>query len=296
MQNRITEQPLVTIYMPTYNRIELLKRAVDSVLNQDYKNIELIVVDDMSTDETPQYLAKKSEQDSRFKYFINYKNSGACVSRNKAIVAARGEFITGLDDDDYFLPDRVSNLINFWIEIHNSSTDCIAIYTNSFVKNENNQLVPIKRKNSCTKKDLICSNYIGNQLFTRTIYMKNIGGFDGKLAAWQDLECWYRLLDSCNSKAYLEPSYSYVIDISHAHERITNKKTPLVISAYYYICKKHKLTYNYKKVLELQLLPYTKNFPSLNSVIRRVAFMPKLLNIKESSAIIYHAFKNKIGK
>lgn len=90
-------QPLVTVYMPTYNRVDLLQRAVESVLSQDYKNIELIVVDDNSTDDTHKYLSKIVEEDSHFRYFINEKNSGACISRNKAIFSTNGEFITGLD-------------------------------------------------------------------------------------------------------------------------------------------------------------------------------------------------------
>jgi len=103
----MNENPLVTVYIPTYNRLELLKRAVKSVLDQDYSNIELIVVDDGSSDGTVDYLECVSQADQRVRYFVNEVNSGACVSRNKAIWAEKGEFITGLDDDDYFLNDRI---------------------------------------------------------------------------------------------------------------------------------------------------------------------------------------------
>src|SRR5690606_27763972 len=106
--------PLVTVYIPTYNRVELLKRAVDSVRNQTYKNLEIIIVDDCSKDSTHEYLAEISKKDSRIKYFIKEKNSGACVSRNIAIKNAKGDFITGLDDDDYFTLDRVEIFVKSW--------------------------------------------------------------------------------------------------------------------------------------------------------------------------------------
>src|SRR5690606_1394413 len=96
-----------TVYIPTYNRVELLKRAVESVRQQTYQNLDIIIVDDCSKDSTHEYLKEITKQDSRIRYFIKEKNSGACVSRNIAIENARGDFITGLDDDDYFLNSRI---------------------------------------------------------------------------------------------------------------------------------------------------------------------------------------------
>lgn len=93
--------PLVSVYIPTYNRLNLLKRAVNSVLAQDYLNIELLIVDDGSKDGTADYLKRLSLLDERVKFLLNEKNYGACICRNKAIDISSGELITGLDDDDY---------------------------------------------------------------------------------------------------------------------------------------------------------------------------------------------------
>ena len=79
MQNK----PLVSVIIPTYNRGRLILDSINSVLNQTYKNIELIVVDDCSTDDTEKTV--KSIDDSRIKYIKLEKNSGACVARNKGI-------------------------------------------------------------------------------------------------------------------------------------------------------------------------------------------------------------------
>ena len=89
-------EPLISVYIPTYNRLELLKRAVQSVQNQTYKNFEIIIVDDNSSDGTQDFLVGLAKVDSRIRYFFKDKNSGACVSRNIAINLAQGELITGL--------------------------------------------------------------------------------------------------------------------------------------------------------------------------------------------------------
>lgn len=280
MPESIDFQPLVTVYMPTYNRVELLRRAVDSVLTQDYKNIELIVVDDKSTDSTHEYLAKMAKKDSRFKYFINEKNSGACVSRNKAIFAAKGEFITGLDDDDYFLPNRISCFLESWTS---KKPSCIALYTHSHIIKKDGRHGKVRRPKYSFSHNLLCSNFVGNQIFTKTIFLKEIGGFDKQLKVWQDLECWYRLLKIFKKKAYMVNNYSYVLDISHPHERITNNKTMNAVEAFDYFKTKHCLGNNEGKILELQLSPYIKRYIPLGMAIKAVLYSPNPYNIKELS-------------
>lgn len=103
-------QPLVTIYISTYNRLEKLKRAINSVLQQDYTNWELIVCDDASCDGTSDYMNDICMKDSRIRYLRNDVNKGACETRNLGIFNAKGTFITGLDDDDEFTNDRISFL------------------------------------------------------------------------------------------------------------------------------------------------------------------------------------------
>lgn len=280
-------KPLVTVYMPTFNRVELLSRAVESVLNQSYSNIELIVVDDLSSDSTFEYLSNMSKKDHRFKYFINEKNSGACVSRNKAIFEANGKFITGLDDDDYFLPNRISSFLQTW---DSKPNDCIALYSNAYRKDKKDTLKKLKKVRKCSGSDLISSNWIGNQIFTKTDYLRSIGGFDETLKAWQDLECWYRLLNNTNKKAYLTDATTYVVDISHPHERISNSKVDSVIEAYSYFCTKHNLGWKEKKVLKLQLYPYTREKPDFISSILNFNQAPKFQNIRRSISLSIKSF------
>lgn len=283
-------QPLVTVYMPTYNRVKLLQRAVESVLNQDYRNIELIVVDDNSIDGTHDYLAKVAKEDIRFRYFINRQNSGACVSRNKAIFSANGKFITGLDDDDYFLPNRISSFLKTWEGL---DSKFIALYSNLYLKNQNGNTEISKKIKTCNYNDLICFNSIGNQIFTKTDYLLEIGGFDTNLSAWQDLECWYRLLKTFNSQAYLSQEHTYVVDQSHPHERITNSKTNSIIDSYNYITSKHKLKSYEKRILSLQLNSYMENTLSISSIFLSVIYRPELYNLRRSASLLLQLIKIK---
>ncbi|RVT33619.1 glycosyltransferase [Acinetobacter indicus] len=240
---------MVTIYIPTFNRLELLKRSINSVLSQTYSNIELIVVDDCSTDGTQDYLIEISSQDSRVRYFFKENNSGACVSRNIAIRNAQGYFITGLDDDDFFDSDRIEKLITAW---EKKAEGTIALSSLYKIKNKNKITFGKKLfKNKLIKfDDLFLNNVVGNQIFTKTEVLKKIDGFDESLKCWQDLECWLRVLNMGNiEKVFL---HSYTIDISHDKPRIGNSNHTKYLKSYDYISKKHDLSGWKKEYLYIQ--------------------------------------------
>lgn len=102
---------LVSIIMPSWNTGKFIAESIQSVINQTYENWELIIVDDCSTDNTADVV--KSFQDSRIKYFKNEKNSGAAVTRNRAIRVAQGEWIAFLDSDDLWDPLKLEHQIEF---------------------------------------------------------------------------------------------------------------------------------------------------------------------------------------
>lgn len=103
---------LVSIIMPSYNTGRFIKETIESVLKQTHSNWELIIVDDCSTDNTDeivgQYLA-----DKRIRYIKNDTNSGAAVSRNRALREAKGKWIAFLDSDDLWEPDKLQKQISF---------------------------------------------------------------------------------------------------------------------------------------------------------------------------------------
>jgi len=101
----MSDPPLINVVLPTYNRAHLLRRAIDSVLAQSWRHLELIVVDDGSTDDTPGLLA--GVNDTRLSTIRFDHNRGAPAARNEGIKASRGEFIAFLDSDDHWPVERL---------------------------------------------------------------------------------------------------------------------------------------------------------------------------------------------
>lgn len=102
---------LVSIIMPSYNTARFIKDSIDSVLNQTYRNWELIIIDDCSTDESISII--KNINDKRIILLENQENSGAAVSRNYGLRKANGKYIAFLDSDDLWLPEKLENQIRF---------------------------------------------------------------------------------------------------------------------------------------------------------------------------------------
>lgn len=102
---------LVSVIMPSYNTAKFISETINSVLSQTYQNFELIIVDDCSTDNTDEIVSGFS--DERIIYIKNEKNSGAAVSRNRALREAKGKWIAFLDSDDLWEKDKLQKQIAF---------------------------------------------------------------------------------------------------------------------------------------------------------------------------------------
>ena len=121
---------LVSIIMPSYNTASFIAKSIQSVLDQSYKDWELIIVDDCSPDNTDE-VVKPYLSDERIKYLKNEKNSGAAVSRNRALREAKGKWIAFLDSDDLWMPEKLMKQISFMEknDYHFSYTDYAEIDT-----------------------------------------------------------------------------------------------------------------------------------------------------------------------
>lgn len=109
----------VSVIIPTYNAINTIERTVNSVLNQNYNNFEIIIVDDKSKDNTFDLLKKLSLKDERIRVFQNTKNSKSAFTRNFAIEQSKGDYIMQLDDDDYCDPNRMKKQVQYLEENSN---------------------------------------------------------------------------------------------------------------------------------------------------------------------------------
>lgn len=226
----INTMPLVSIYLPTYNRLRLLKRAVNSVLSQTYSRIELLIVDDNSTDGTKEYLANL--QDPRIRVLQKQGLRGAPASRNLAIMHARGEYITGLDDDDFFHESHIQLLVKAF----DPKYSCV------FVRKYNWQDLIFSPVCYFTKSvsfdQLKYFNIIGNQVFIKTQNIREIGGFSEVLRAAQDYELWLRITRKFG-KAKMLVANTYLLDTAHEYTRITNDISAKK-DAYEYICSTNR--------------------------------------------------------
>lgn len=103
---------LVSIIMPSWNTAKFIAESIQCVIEQTYQNWELLIVDDCSTDNTDE-VVEPFLKDTRIKYLHNEKNSGAALTRNKAMREAQGEWIAFLDSDDLWTPDKLEKQVNF---------------------------------------------------------------------------------------------------------------------------------------------------------------------------------------
>ena len=115
--------PTVTVVIPTYNRADVLERAIDSVLEQTYEDFELVVVDDGSDDGTLSML--DAYDDHRLRTIMHLGNKGANVARNTGIEHANGEFVAFLDSDDSWHPEKLDRQM---ARYRAASDDCVAVY------------------------------------------------------------------------------------------------------------------------------------------------------------------------
>lgn len=124
---------LVSVIMANYQtKIEYLREAIDSILNQTYRNFELIIIDDCSQDESVEYI--KTINDNRVKLLINEINSGPAVARNKGLDIAKGKYIAIMDSDDISLPTRLDKQVAY-MENHPEIVVCGAWFEKFGVEN-----------------------------------------------------------------------------------------------------------------------------------------------------------------
>jgi glycosyltransferase involved in cell wall biosynthesis len=181
---------LVSVIIPCYNVEEYIEECVRSVLNQTYRDIEIICVDDGSTDNTLSVLKKFGKEVT----IISTDHKGANHARNKGMEIAKGEYLQFLDADDYLLPGKLSS--NIELITQNDSDECLLI--GNFYKKE------------LKKKDLECYNYYTDQWLALITYhfgttssnlwhkklIEQAGHWDESLSSCQDYDLLFRIIQS----------------------------------------------------------------------------------------------------
>lgn len=208
--------PLISIIIPTQNRYQLLAKALNSACNQTYQNIEIIVIDDASRDETSQYVSNLRLTDRRVTLIKNTTPVGGAKARNMGLAESRGEFIAFLDDDDEWFPEKLA-IQSKALQVN---PDCVAISCGFEIIYPSGKIKTKIPKSSVSIQDLYSCNFLGgaSMLFCRAEVLKKINGFDPLLKSCQDWDLWVRLAKQGRILVSHQLLVKYTL---HAGERIT---------------------------------------------------------------------------
>lgn len=220
---------LVSVVIPTHNRSELIKNAVNSVLNQTYKNIELIIVDDASTDKTEEIV--KSLDQSKIKYIKNEEAKGGNYARNLGISSSKGKYVAFLDDDDEWMPEKVADQVALFEEDQSIGlvyTGAEIIYTS-----KNYKYIRQPKHRGDLSKEILMRNYIGttSSVMVKRSLLEEVGGFDNDMPALQDYDLWIRIAQVAQIGYINKPLIKYynytninqITDNVHKIEKAINK-------------------------------------------------------------------------
>ncbi len=187
--------PRVSVIIPTYNCARFLVRTIDSVLRQTYQDFEVIVVDDGSTDETQELMARFGDP----VHYVYQENQGASAARNVAVSRARGEFIAYLDADDLWTPEKLLRQVEY-LDAHPT---CGFVHTEVSVIDEDDQIL-YTRFNQETKRavpqghclrDVLLRSHIQTlTVMERRSVFEKAGNFDLRLPIAQDYLHWIHVV------------------------------------------------------------------------------------------------------
>ena len=222
--------PEVTVVIPTYNRAHFIGRAIHSALAQTYSDIEVVVVDDGSTDDTQTQIESLAQTDGRVRYLGHKTNRGAQAARNTGIRAARGRYIALLDSDDEWLPDK---LVMQMAVFKQGPPNLGVVHCGYRTKHTDGQLPQDKcfalRGN--IYRALLASYGLGpTSIFVvKKEHLERSGLFNEQVRAWQEWDMCIRLARHCE--------FDYVpqsLVIYHLHDSPTISKG-LLLSALGYL-------------------------------------------------------------
>ena len=248
----------VSVIIPTYNRAHLISRAINSVLNQTFKDFEIIIVDDASKDNTEEVIGKIA--DNRIKYYRNPRNEGSAKARNIGIKISSGRYIAFLDSDDEWLPTKLDKQVS---ELAASSLKIGVVYTGTWrIMGSKKFLIPanhLAKKEGNIYNNLLCGEYLvpTPAALVKEECFKKVGVFDESVIRTPEWDLWIRISKHFDFIYIEEPlvishftSGSLSTDFSHNF-----KSTKMIFKKHYKDIKKNKraLTNFYLKLARISI-------------------------------------------
>ncbi len=188
-QQNMNISGLVSVIMPTYNRASTIRRACMSVLNQTYKNLELIVVDDGSTDGTKRIL--EGIKDDRL-YYLRQEQLGACSARNNGIHHARGEFVAFQDSDDEWCPNKLERQMEAMKYVNADIVFC-GMKRHGYGPREDEVIYPNINEGRVFERQLVMNSVVSTQTMLCKAYVFKVFMFDTDMPRLQDYELVIRM-------------------------------------------------------------------------------------------------------
>ncbi|MES2808156.1 MAG: glycosyltransferase family 2 protein [Bacteroidota bacterium] len=220
--------PLVSVIIPTFKRSDYLIRAIESALNQSYKDIEVIIVDDNDGDNEFREATLRNVQlyiaNNKVIYLKHEVNRGAPAARNTGLQNAQGEYIAFLDDDDEWMPEKLDKQIKLFNTLGDDYgvVGCFWRIVNEF----DNKITTRKLKYRGDLSKIFALNHFAptSMVVIKTSYLKQVNGFDITFNSRQDVELYYRLSFLCKFDFVEEELVTYY---QHAGGMSTNYKRKL---------------------------------------------------------------------
>lgn len=185
-------RPAVSVIVPTFNRAGLLPRAIGSVLGQSFEDFEVLIVDDGSTDETAEVVARY--EDPRVRYLAQPRNAGVSAARNRGLREARGDLVAFLDSDDEWLPGKLAQQVELFRRVPD---DVGLVYTGvECVLPDGRRRVDRPEERGDVYRLMLGRNVIhggGSNVMMRRSVVATVGFFDEGLRAIEDYEYWLRV-------------------------------------------------------------------------------------------------------
>lgn len=245
--------PLVTIGVPSYNNAAYVIKTLNSAIDQTYNNIELIIIDDCSTDNSYQIIENwREENNVNIQMFRNETNLGISKTMNLLLKYATGKYFQKLDADDILLNDKIEKQVSI---LENSGTDVALAYADILLMDERDDLIEecyLKRIGSTGKVgddvflSLLNKNHIPcTSVLLKTTILKNEGGFNENLDLYEDWDLWLRLSLKYHFKYIHEPLSYYRIHkdsqmLDEQKKILRNKNNLVLMSSFFEQEKKYK--------------------------------------------------------
>jgi len=234
--SRVHDTPRVSVVIATYNRAHLLAHAIQSLCDQTFRDFEVIVVDDASTDNTPQVI-KEAFPVAGLRYMRHEKNRGPSAARNTGIAVAKGKYIAFQDSDDQWLREKLEKQVAV---IETSPAEVGVVYTGFWkLRGKEKTYIPdsrIRQTEGWIDRELLKRNFIGTPtVLVKKEVLEEVGGFDERLRYLEDWDLWIRLAERCQFRYIPEP-----LVISPYSARGVNVQSIAVqIETLQYILRKH---------------------------------------------------------